>query len=131
MFISSRFAPIHYLVCSVALTMASHPILAAEPSQSLAEKRLSIIKGTTPGIVIVDFAKKPRQASSASTNPAVGSGTESAAVQASVPGFLNALPPPSGRSLQSARRMDAADQGIVLPTARTASQPRSEPAAKN
>ena len=37
--------------------------------------------------------------------------------------WLGKLPPPSGRPLNDARRLDAPDQGIPLPTAASASQP--------
>ena len=147
---SSLSTPFHRSLLVVALALSGQSILAAEPTQSLAEKRLSIFRGTTPGIVIFDFDKAPRAAASAprsasasaangagdGTGNGAGTATDAknpdvtAAEQPSGSGFFSALPPPSGRSLQSARRLDAPDQGIVLPTARSASQPPAEPAKR-
>jgi hypothetical protein len=143
---SSRLTTVYRTFFWSVLALTSHSVLAAEPTQSLAEKRLSIFKGTAPGIVIVDFDKKPRAPASAPNPRASGSATatgttaatanESAhsgnavSQQPSESRFLSALPPPSGRSLQSARRLDAPDQGIALPTARSASAPQAEPAKR-
>ena len=147
-FMSTRFNYLHRSLCLVALTLASQVVVSAEPSQSLAEKRLSIFRGTTPGIVIMDFGTTPPAAASkpasvsepkhTETGPEARTGaaaeansTGAAAAQpAAAPSFLSALPPPSGRSLQSARRLDAPDQGIVIPTASTTPQPSAEPATK-
>ncbi len=132
---------LHRSIFLVALALSGPSILAAEPNQSLAEKRLSIFKGTAPGIVIFDFDRAPRATASAprSASDANGAGVgtsaaanakspdDAASEQTTRPRFLSALPAPSGRSLQTARRMDAPDQGIALPTARSASHPQAEP----
>ena len=134
----------HRSLFLVALALSGPSLLAAEPTQSLAEKKLSIFRGTTPGIVIFDFDKAPRGAASAPRNASTANGTGDGAgtaadakhpdvtpaEQPSGSGVFSALPPPSGRSLQSARRLDAPDQGIVLPTARSASKPPEEPAKR-
>ncbi len=155
---SFRSPLVHRAICLAALALVSQSVTAAEPTQSLAEKRLGIIKGTTPGIVIIDFDKKPATtapapasttatatAGNASSTTATTTTTATTAVttavdpkassamvadQPIVNRFFSALPPPSGRSLQSARRLDAPDQGIALPTARAASQPQAEPAKR-
>lgn len=153
---SSRSNLIHHAVYLAALAVFCQSATAAEPTQSLAEKRLGIIKGTTPGIVIIDFDKKPATtapapasttatatAGNASSTTATTTATTavttavdpkaSSAIVADQPivnRLFSALPPPSGRSLQSARRLDAPDQGIALPTARAASQPQAEPAKR-
>ena len=145
LFMSTRSISVYRSLLLVALALSGQSLLAAEPTQSLAEKRLSIFKGTAPGIVIVDFDKAPRAGASAQrsastahgtgdgTGDGAGTATDSknhdatASEQTSGSRFLSALPPPSGRSLQSARRLDAPDQGIAVPTAHSASQPLAEP----
>lgn len=136
----SCFSPIQRYAVLATLALFGPSILAAEPSQSLAEKRLSIFRGTTPGIVIFDFDQAPRGAASAPRNASQAAGTGSAA-DAKKPEdapaepilgsrFLSTLPAPIGRSLQSARRLDAPDQGIAVPTARSASPPQVEAAKR-
>ena len=124
---STRFNALRRSLACVALLLASQAVVSAEPAQSLAEKRLSIFKGVSPGIVIIDFGPKPRTAASAPASAAEASEAKSvdaAAVQpSSASRFLSDLPPPSGRSLQSTRRFDAPGQGIVVPTASTAPKP--------
>lgn len=119
-----------------SVLLASQALVFAEPVQTLAEKRLSIIKGTSPGIVLFDFDNAPRAAAPVATSTSGTTGSTSPAVSAPAAApqptaasrFFSALPPPSGRSLQSARRLDAPDQGVALPTAST--MPPKEPAAK-
>ena len=116
----------------------AHAAVYAEPSQSLAERRLGLIKGTTSGIVLFDFGNAaPRAAASAlagdkTVGQAQTSETKATTAAAQEPAIgnqlLNALPPPTGRSLQSARRLDAPDQGVTLRTSRDV--PQAEPAAK-
>ena len=88
-----------------------------------------------PGRVIFEFGSKPKAAASApapvakageaSTTAATGpagstSGVQPRPASTSAPAeeakfdFLGSLPPPSGRSLNAARRLDAPDQGIVI-----------------
>ena len=138
---STRSISVYRSLFLVALALSGQSLPAAEPTQSLAEKRLSIFKGTAPGIVIVDFDKAPRAGASAQRSASTAHGTgdgagtaadsknhdTTASEQTSGSRFLSALPPPSGRSLQSARRLDAPDQGIAVPTAHSASQPLAEP----
>ena len=125
----SRFYLTRLWVCLLAPLWVGHAAVHAEPNPSLAEKRMGFIKGTTPGIVLFDFeSAKPRAAASAPAQP------QAAVATAQEPAIgnrlLNALPPPSGRSLQSARRLDAPDQGVPLRTSRDVPQPQAEPAAK-
>ena len=128
-----RYSP--SLCLLAALVLAQSPA-AAEPPQSLAEKRLGVIKGTTSGIVLFEFAgDAPRAAAPvpAKPKPATSTGTEIAPSAVSKPSesrpteaaayeppignrLFSNLPPPSGRSLQSARRLDAPDQGVPLRT---------------
>jgi hypothetical protein len=125
----------------MALLLVGPSAVYAEPSQSLADKRLSIFKGESKGIVLFGSDAAPRPAASAPARSgttgtgAVAAGADATPAEAAQPAatgsrFLSSLPPPSGRSLQSARRLDAPDQGVALPTARAASQPQAEPAAK-
>lgn len=85
-----------------------------------------------PGRVIFEFGSKPKAAASAPvpadnanaaatpgaagvTQAAKGASTAAAApAEEAKFDFLGSLPPPSGRSLNSARRLDAPDQGIVI-----------------
>ncbi len=81
---------------------------------SLTDSRLAVIHGRAPGKVLIE----------APATPASGAASGAASTAARSP----VLPPPSGRSLQEARRLDAPDQGIRLPTAREAAA--SEPARR-
>lgn len=85
-----------------------------------------------PGRVIFDFGAKPKAVASAPASAAVAGATSSgvesrgtvatpatpatatATATESKFDFLGSLPPPSGRSLNSARRLDAPDQGVVI-----------------
>lgn len=108
----------------LALVLVSQAAWSTEAKPTLQERRLSVIKGTTPGIVILDLG------SARGAEPAASSGIPAGAPPARdeatptrwLPTWLSALPPPSGRPLQAARRLDAPDQGIPLPTAASASQ---------
>lgn len=118
-------------------------MLAPAQAESLYEKRLAIIKGTSPGITLIGPASKPTSdaAGSNPTGPAASAPAPSTSTAAQTapsepeePGKswlqrLNA--PPSGKSLAEAKRLDAPDQGIRIPTARTAaSQPADGGPAK-
>ncbi len=169
----------------LALALVAHNAAWAEPpSESLEARRLSIIKGTSKGVVLFDFpaAARPAAAASATTTstantdatataptnataptsataltnapaaanatvrvpPAVSAlaatpaptkqaATATAALPAPAPQaeassslgsrFFSLLPPPSGRSIQSAKRLNAPDQGIAIPTAQSVSEP--------
>lgn len=149
---SSRLTRTQPWLSLLVLVWAAHSSVLAQPSQSLAEKRLGIIKGTTPGIVLFDFGATPPRAAAFAPAPApagvgtsanVGSGTTGQAKPSDTkasdaPAYqppignrlLSNLPPPSGKSLQSARRLDAPDQGIQLRTTRDEPQTPAEPATK-
>jgi hypothetical protein len=113
-------------LATVLLLLASQAAWSAEAKPTLEEKRLGVIRGTTPGIVIFDFgaAKKTEPPASSNAGAEARPASEAAAPAGWRPKWLSALPAPSGRSLQAARRLDAPDQGIALPTAATASQAR-------
>jgi hypothetical protein len=114
-------------VLALSLALAGHTAWAAEAKPTLEEKRLSVIKGTTPGIVILDLGSAKSTEPAASSNTAVGAlpARDEAASARWLPKWLSTLPAPSGRPLQAARRLDAPDQGIPLPTAASASQARA------
>lgn len=123
------------LVCLVAWGIAVPSMaLADEPSQSLYEKRLSIMRGTAPGIVIFDFQKSPTPAVAASapgvSEPEPKKVAESAPPAAPTTAPVTALLPPTGRSMNTARRLGSGDQGIVVPTAKTTSPLSADPVAK-
>jgi len=109
---------------ALGLVLVSQAALAAEAKQSLEERRLGIIKGSTPGIVILDLRATKQAEPAASASAGVEAKPAVAAPQGSwASRWLGKLPPPSGRPLNDARRLDAPDQGIPLPTAASASQP--------
>ena len=85
--------------------------LLAQAQGSLAERRLAITQGTAPGKVLIE-APAPRPAASAPAAAASG-----AAAAPARPGLFSRLPPPSGRPLNAAQRLNAPDQGIVIQAA--------------
>lgn len=155
---------IRFYVLAGGLALCSSAF--AQTSESLAERRLGIIKRTSPGIVLLDLpgekrpvtaapapTNSPSPSSSAGTSSGASSGatagptstnapasttaatpTKAAEAAAPQPAVLNrifsALPAPSGRSLQDARRLDAPDQGVPLPFARPTPLPAAEPEVK-
>ena len=109
---------------ALVMMLASPAVLSAEAKQSLEQSRLGVIKGTTPGIVILDLGATQRAEPAASASVAMEAKPTEVVPQASwASKWLSRLPPPSGRSLNDARRLDAPDQGIPVPTAASASQP--------
>lgn len=120
-----------------ALALTSLSAHADEPSPSLYEKRLGIIKGTSKGIVVWGSdSAQPATAGTANAANAGTSGNKSALASpdapqqsADKPAILNTVAPPSGRSLNDARRLGAVGGGITLPTKATQAAP-SEAAAK-
>ena len=87
--------------------------LLAQAQGSLAERRLAITQGTAPGKVLIE-APAPRPAASAPAPAAAASGAAAAPAR---PGLFSRLPPPSGRPLNAAQRLNAPDQGIVIQAA--------------
>jgi len=131
------------LLSLVALVLGGQSVgLAQERSQSLYEKRLSMIRGTSPGIVIYGAEKSAAPASAPATAPVAAAAASTKAQAESKPtaegvpeassksGFLTAIQPPSGRSMSNARRLGTGDEGIRVPTARTALQPAADPVIK-
>jgi hypothetical protein len=112
---------------ALALVLVSHAAWSTEAKPTLEERRLSVIKGTTPGIVILDLgsARSPEPAASSNTASGAPPARDEAAPARWLPKWLSTLPAPSGRPLQAARRLDAPDQGIPLPTAASASQAKA------
>ncbi len=112
---------------ALALVLVSHAACSTEAKPTLEERRLSVIKGTTPGIVILDLgsARSPEPAASSNTASGAPPARDEAAPARWLPKWLSTLPAPSGRPLQAARRLDAPDQGIALPTAASASQAKA------
>ncbi|MCM0610205.1 MAG: hypothetical protein KA711_14635 [Ideonella sp. WA131b] len=111
------------LLALIAALLMAAP-LSAPAQNALADKRLAITKGTTPGKVLIEA---PAAADAASAPP--GAPSVAAAASAAVrspparPGLFSRLPPPSGRPLPDARRLDAPDQGIVVKSAPPAASP--------
>jgi hypothetical protein len=94
----------------LALALGLAPLFASA-QDSLADKRQAIIKGTAPGKVVLQL---PSLAASAPA--AAASGGAAGAAEPARGGWFSRLPPPSGRPLNAARRLDAPDQGIGLPS---------------
>jgi hypothetical protein len=104
--------------------MNAHPMLPAlllalpllaQAQGSLAERRLAITQGTAPGKVLIE-APAPRSAASAAS----GAAPTAAASAPARGGLFSRLPPPSGRPLNAAQRLNAPDQGIVIQPATAA-----------
>lgn len=111
----------------LALVLVSQAAWSTEAKPTLQERRLSVIKGTTPGIVILDLgsAKSTEPAASSNMPAAAPPARDEAAPARWLPKWLSTLPAPSGKPIQAARRLDAPDQGIPLPTAASASQAKA------
>jgi hypothetical protein len=121
-----------FTLAAACLLLAQAAFAQSEPGPTLQERRLGIIKGTAPGIVLFGATRPPQAtASAAAPAPAVAAAAASpstkAAAQPSDPDAKplaerlgNALKwgePPSGQPLSAARRLDSANQGIPLPSA--------------
>lgn len=101
-----------FLVAACVLAVAGHGVALAQSGASLQERRLGVIKGTAPGITLVEA---PGAASAASAASA-------AKGQAAAP-----KPAASSPSIGAARRLDSPALGITLPTARPASAGTGRP----
>lgn len=122
---SVRVALWHATLGSLALLGMG---LSSASAQTLQERRLGLINGTAKGVVVYEFGKKPQAPASAANNAtaqAAGAGQAGAATQPAPAEASNAIAPPSGRSLNEARRHGGG--GIAVTTARTASQPAAKP----
>lgn len=119
-------------LCLFAVILASHAFVsAAEPSPSLYESRLGIIKGTSPGIVIYKFQQSAASAPSSAKSEVEAKPSAESTPQASAKSASwSTLQPPSGRSLSAANRLGAVDGGIQVPTARAASESQAAPVPK-
>lgn len=129
---AARFHAPDAAVLLMLLALGLGSTAGALAQGSLAERRLAITKGTAPGKLLIEApgaaasaAAQGAAASSASSPVPTGAAAAAsgAASTARRAGWFNALPPPSGRPLQAARRADAPDQGIVIKSAQPASAP--------
>ncbi|MES2959249.1 MAG: hypothetical protein V4792_13750 [Pseudomonadota bacterium] len=118
---------------AAGLTLAMSALVMAQGG-SLNDARMGVIKGTAPGIVIFDFARRPQAPSAAASaasaaggaNPATAQKRDAADARPASEGLGSMLKwgePPSGRPLNAARRLDSPSLGIPLPTGGAASQP--------
>jgi hypothetical protein len=98
------------------LTLATP--LAALAQGSLGERRLAITHGTSTGTPVLVLPAK-----AAASAPATAASAPATAAPART-GLFSRLPPPSGRPLSAAQRLDAPDQGIVIKPAAPASAAR-------
>lgn len=107
------------VVLPAALALATLVLAACghapgEPRRSLNDSRLDIIKGSAPGVTVIPA---PAAASAAVAQDARGG--------PATPGWV--APPPSGRPLRDATRLDSPSYGISLPTAPTPPEARKAP----
>jgi hypothetical protein len=100
----------HTLIAALLLAAP----LAVSAQGSLADKRLAITKGTAPGKVLIEA---PSPAAAASAPAPAGAASGATRPPPARAGLFSRLPPPSGRPLNDARRLDAPDQGIVVKSA--------------
>ncbi|HET9976045.1 MAG TPA: hypothetical protein VFQ20_01300 [Burkholderiaceae bacterium] len=131
--------PSALLAATLALLPALWPALGAAQG-NLNDARAAVRKGTTEGIVLIPArkARDPAPAASATTTAGGVATAASAATPgapaAAKPSLLGGLlenirltNPPSGQSLQAAKRDESASRGIPLPFAGSASRPASAP----
>ena len=120
-------------LCLIAVVIASQSTATAEePSPSMAAKKLSILNGTSTGIVIFDF-DKPKQSAESTTiqsEPGAKPSAESAPQAPTKSGFLTTLQPPNGRSMNDLRRFGTEEGGIAVPTAPTPLKPHADPSVR-
>jgi hypothetical protein len=121
----------------VAATLALMPALGAAQG-NLNDARAAVRKGTTEGIVLIPARKAaepaPAASAAASTTAAGGGAAPPGSAPASKPSIFSGLlenirltNPPSGQSMQAAKRDESAARGIALPIAASASRPASAP----
>jgi hypothetical protein len=126
------------LAASVLAACGSAP--SADTKDSLYERRLQVIKGTAPGIVLIPAgddapaqqAPTPAPAPATAAAPAPGTSATAtapapapAAAPAAKPAgaLFSKLPPPTGQSPSAIKNLERKDLGIVLPSSMSASQP--------
>lgn len=133
-------APLLLPLLAVSVLAACGSAPSADPKDSLYERRLQVIKGTGPGIVLIPAgdespAPAPAPATAATTPapaPAPGTAAPAAApATAAAPApaakstgaLFSKLPPPTGQSPSSIKNLERKDLGITLPSSLSASQP--------
>ena len=128
-----------FFILVAAATFVAHISVWAQASGSLYDSRQGVIKGTSPGIVVIPARNSPTAASAAAPSAsAAGPATQPAGPKASAPAPASASAPkaesaaaplkwgepPSGQPLSAARRLDSPTVGIPIPfTQGAASQP--------
>jgi hypothetical protein len=113
--------------CAAIAAAALLTALGASAQEAPTKAPMAKLMQAPPGRVIFEFNAKPKAAASAPASAVTpgsttGAGTAQAQTPAVAPAaaeeakfdFLGSLPPPSGRPLNSARRLDAPDQGVVI-----------------
>ena len=127
------------LILAVGAALAAHMPVRAQPGGSLYDSRQGVIKGTSPGIVVIPARNAQTAASAAAssasaagpatqaTGPKAGASAPAAASAPKAEGAGAPLKwgePPSGQPLSAARRLDSPTVGIPIPfTQGAASQP--------
>ena len=143
MFITPSFCKLHAVVGAATAVFAFLLVPVAVAQEAPAKSPMASLTQAPPGRVIFDFGNKPKASvvvpasstavaadgspASAKTAAATALSVPSAKQSSSKPSdglaapaeeskfnFFGNLPPPSGRPLNDARRLDAPDQGIVI-----------------
>lgn len=129
------------LILAGGAALAAHLSVSAQSGGSLYDSRQGVIKGTSPGIVIIP-ARNPQSAAAAASTPAAAAATPttgpkagaSAAAAGSAPTAHSAGAPfkwgepPTGQPLSEARKLDSPTVGIPIPVGGSAA---SQPAGKS
>ena len=95
----------HPLLAACGLVLAAQGAALAQSGASLQERRLGVIKGTAPGVTLIEA---PRAASAAAPNAPVPPAPKPAAA---------AKPAPPPVPISAARRLDSPALGNTLPSA--------------
>lgn len=129
-----------FLVLAAGAVFAAHMSVRAQGS--LYDSRQGVIKGTSPGIVVIPARTPQAPAAAASSASAAGAATQatgakagaSAATAGSAPTAQSAGAPfkwgdpPTGQPLNEARKLDSPTVGIPIPISGGAA---SQPAGKS
>jgi hypothetical protein len=130
-----------YFLLAVGATLAVPMPVRAQSGGSLYDSRQGVIKGTSPGIVIIPTRNPQTPAATASSASAAAAATPASGPKASAPAAAaGSAPaaqsggspfkwgaPPTGQPLSTARKLESPTVGIPIPVGGSAA---SQPAGK-
>ncbi len=129
-----------FFFLAVGATLAAPMPVGAQASGSLYDSRQGVIKGTSPGIVIIPARNPQAPAAAASSASAAAAATPASGTKASPPAAAGSAPaapgaaapftwgePPTGQPLSTARKLESPTIGIPIPVGGGAA---SQPAGK-